>query len=108
MKKILLYHLAFIFSFSLQAQDVSIKAEYPSVVNAGEQFSVMWTVNSGGGEFAAPSFSGFMKLMGPQTSYSSSTQIINGKMSQQTSYSYVYYLQAVKEGKYVISPAEFT
>ena len=46
--------------------------------------------------------------MGPQTSYSSSTQIINGKMSNQTSYSYVYYLQAVKEGKYVISPATFT
>ena len=108
MKKILIYHLTILFSFSLWAQDISIKAEYPSVVNAGEQFSVMWTVNSGGGEFAAPSFNGFMKLIGPQTSYSSSTQIINGKISQQTSYSYVYYLQSVKEGRYVISPAEFT
>jgi hypothetical protein len=68
----------------------------------------MWTVNSGGGEFAAPSFNGFMKLLGPQTSYSSSTQIINGKMSHSTSYSYVYYLQSVKEGKYVIAPAGFT
>ncbi len=46
--------------------------------------------------------------MGPQTSYSSNTQIINGKVSNSTSYSYVYYLQAVKEGKYVIPPAEFT
>ncbi len=46
--------------------------------------------------------------MGPQTSYSSNTQIINGKMSNETSYSYVYYLQAVKEGKYVIPPATFT
>jgi hypothetical protein len=108
MRKILLYHLAIIFSFSLQAQDISIKAEYPSAVNAGEQFSVMWTVNTGGGEFAAPSFNGFMKLMGPQTSYSSSTQIINGKVSQETSYSYVYYLQSVKEGKFVIPPAVFT
>jgi hypothetical protein len=108
MKKILIYHLVLLFSFSLRAQDISIKAEYPSVVNAGEQFTVMWTVNSGGGEFAAPSFNGFMKLIGPQTSYSSSTQIINGKMSHSTSYSYVYYLQSVKEGKYVIAPAEFT
>ena len=73
--------MSFLLSFSLQAQDISVKAEYPSVVNAGEQFTVTWTVNSGGGEFAAPSFNGFMKLMGPQTSYSSSTQIINGKMS---------------------------
>jgi hypothetical protein len=107
MKKILIFHLAFLFSIALGGQDISIKAEFPSVVNAGQQFPVTWTVNSDGGQFAAPSFNGFMKLMGPQTSYSSSTQIINGKISHQTAYSYVYYLQAVKEGKYVISPAEY-
>jgi len=108
MKKALLYLLIFLISCSVSGQDVFVKAEYPSAVNTGEQFTVMWTVNSGGGEFTAPSFNGFYKLMGPQTSYSSSTQIINGKMSTQTSYSYVYYLQAVKEGKFVISPAIFT
>jgi len=107
MKKALLYQLIFLISYSLSAQDVFVKAEYPAAVNAGEQFTVMWTVNAGGGEFTAPSFNGFYKLMGPQTSFSSSTQIINGKMSAQTSYSYVYYLQAVKEGKFVIAPAVF-
>jgi hypothetical protein len=108
MKKALLYLLIFFISRSVSGQDVFIKAESPSAVNAGDQFTVMWTVNSGGGEFSAPAFNGFYKLMGPQTSYSSSTQIINGKMSNQTSYSYVYYLQAVKEGKFVIAPANFT
>jgi hypothetical protein len=108
MKKTLLYHLVLLVSISVSAQDIYVKAEYPAVVNNGEQFTVSWTVNSGGGEFSAPSFNGFYKLMGPQTSYSSSTQIINGKMSNSTSYSYVYYLQAVKEGKFVISPAVFT
>ena len=103
MKKALLYQLIFLISYTISGQDVYVKAEYPAVVNAGEQFTVMWTVNAGGGEFSAPSFNGFYKLMGPQTSYSSSTQIINGKMSNETSYSYVYYLQAVKEGKFVIS-----
>jgi len=107
MKKVLLYQLIFLISYSVSGQDVYVKAEYPAVVNVGEQFTVMWTVNAGGGEFSAPSFTGFYKLMGPQTSYSSSTQIINGKMSTSTSYSYVYYLQAVKEGKFVISPAVF-
>ena len=107
MKKIILYQLFFLISCSISAQDIYVKAECPSVVNAGDQFSVMWTVNAGGGEFSAPSFNGFYKLMGPQTSYSSSTQIINGKMSNSTSYSYVYYLQAVKEGKFVIAPALF-
>ena len=108
MKKIILYQLVFLISFSVRAQDISLQVEYPSIVTSGQQLSVMWTVNTGGGEFAAPSFNGFTKLMGPQTSYSSSTQIINGKMSQQTSYTYVYYLQAGNEGKYIISPAQFT
>jgi hypothetical protein len=108
MKKALLYLLIFFISHSVSGQDVYIKAQNPSVVNAGDQFTIMWTVNSGGGEFSSPAFNGFYKLMGPQTSYSSSTQIINGKMSNQTSYSYVYYLQAVKEGKFVIAPATFT
>ena len=107
MKKTILYLLFFIISYSVSGQDVFVKAEYPSTVNTGDQFTVMWTVNSGGGEFTAPSFEGFYKLMGPQTSYSSSTQIINGKMSNETSYSYVYYLQALKEGKFEIGPATF-
>jgi len=107
MKKTILYLLFFIISYSVSGQDVFVKAEYPAAVNTGDQFTVMWTVNSGGGEFTAPSFEGFYKVMGPQTSYSSSTSIINGKMSNETSYSYVYYLQALKEGKFEIGPATF-
>lgn len=90
------------------SQDITVEAQYPSVVEAGQQFSVSWTVNSGGGQFTAPSFQDFYKLMGPQTSYSSSTQIINGKMSHETSYTYTYYLQAMNEGVFVIAPATFT
>lgn len=112
MRKSTLYRFVLIISASLSlavsAQDVSVKVQYPPVVTTGQQFNITWTVNSGGGEFAAPSFSPFYKLMGPQTSYSSSTQIINGRMSQNTSYTYIYFLQAVSEGKYVIPPATFT
>lgn len=91
-----------------EGQDISVVADYPEVVRAGQQFSISWTINSGGGNFSEPSFEGFYKLMGPQTSYSSSTQIINGKISRETTYTYVYYLQALKEGKFVIPPATFT
>jgi hypothetical protein len=108
MKRALLYYIVFLISLTVTGQDVVLKVEYPSVVNAGQQFTVMYTVNAGGGEFTAPSFNGFYKLMGPQTSYSSSTQIINGRMSTQTSYSYVYYLKALNEGKFAIPPARFT
>lgn len=108
MKKVLLYNVFFLLSLAINSQDIIVNVDYPSVVSEGQQFSVSWTVNAGGGEFSAPSFMGFNKLMGPQTSYSSSTQIINGKMSQETSYTYVYYLQTIKEGKFVIPPAKFT
>jgi hypothetical protein len=107
MKRLLTY-LLFLFLFlTVKSQDVSVQVEYPSVVQAGQQFTISWTVNTGGGDFIAPSFEGFYKLMGPQTSYSSSTQIINGRMTNETFYSYVYYLQAVQEGKFVIPPATY-
>ncbi len=96
-----------IITSSLKGQDISVVADYPTVVRVGEQFTISFTINSGGGEFSAPPFDGFYKLMGPQTSYSSSTQIINGKITRETNYSYVYYLQAVKTGKFVLAPAEF-
>jgi hypothetical protein len=107
MKKTISYQFFLLVSFSLASQDVYLKVEYPSFVEAGKQFSIMWTVNSTGGEFSAPPFTGFYKLMGPQTSQSSQTQIINGRMSQQTSSTYLYFLQALNEGKYVINPAVF-
>ena len=91
-----------------EGQDISVTADYPEVVQAGEQFMVSWTINSGGGEFSEPSFAGFYKLMGPQTSYSSSTQMIGSKITRETTYTYVYYLQALKEGKFVIPPASIS
>jgi hypothetical protein len=108
MKKRIVSIFLIFFPLIVNGQDITVQAEYPSVVEAGQQFTVSWTVNEGGGEFSTPPFDGFNKLMGPQTSYSSSTQYINGKMSHQTTYSYVYYLQALQAGKYEIKPATFT
>jgi hypothetical protein len=108
MKKTLIF-LFTIYALSLSAQDVSVEARCPSTVNAGQQFSVTWTVStSTGGEFTPPSLNPFNVLAGPMSSYSSSTQIINGRRTQSTSYAYVYYLQASQAGKFVIPPAVFT
>jgi hypothetical protein len=90
------------------AQDISFLTEFPSVVEAGQQFSIMWKINDGPGKFTAPPFEGFYKLMGPQQSSSEYTGLIGGKVTREKSYTYVYYLQALKEGKYVIPPAQFT
>jgi hypothetical protein len=108
LKKYILVFLAASLPYLAAGQDISLTADYPGVVNAGQQFTVTWNVNTGDGQFAAPSFNGFYKLMGPQTSFSSNTQIINGKISRSSSYSYTYYLQALKEGKFVIPPATLT
>ena len=100
--------LLFLLPAKAIGQDIKIISDYPEVVRAGEQFTISWTINSGGGEFAAPAFTGFYKLMGPQTSYSSSTQMINGKVTRSTTYTYTYYVQAVGAGKFVLPPAVFT
>jgi hypothetical protein len=108
MKKAFIYILFFLIVQATAAQDIELTIDHPSVVSAGQSFSVVYNVNAGGGEFTVPSFTGFSKLMGPQTSYSQSTQVVNGKISRQTSYSYTYYLQALKTGNFVIAPAVFT
>jgi BatD DUF11 like domain len=97
-----------ILTLGATGQDISITADYPETVNVGQQFTITWKVNTGDGQFNAPAFTGFYKLVGPQTSYSSSTQIINGKITSESSYSYTYYIQALKEGKYVLGPAKLT
>ncbi len=107
-RTIILTIVLLILHLCTEGQEISVVADYPEVVRNGQQFSVSWTINSGGGDFSEPPFAGFYKLMGPQTSYSSSTQIINGKISRETKYTYIYYLQALNEGKYVIPPATFT
>ncbi len=108
MKRTILYQLLILVSLAISGQEISVRVEYPSVVEAGQQFNVSWTVNAGGGEFSAPAFTGFYKLIGPQTSYSSNTQILNGKVSREISYTYTYFLQAINEGKFVLPPAKFT
>lgn len=90
------------------AQDITVKAEYPPVVTAGQQFILSYTVNAGGGELTVPSFAGFNKIMGPQTSYSQSTQIVNGRITRQVTNTYIYYLMATREGEFEIPPAKFT
>lgn len=104
MKKYFGYITLFILSVNLQAQDVELKAQYPPVVTEGEQFAISWNANASGGEFSAPDFSGFYKLAGPQTSHSESMQIINGKVTRATSDTYVYYLQAMTAGRFVLGP----
>ena len=91
---------------SVVAQNVTMTAEAPSEVEAGEQFRVRYTVNTqDANNFTAPDFRGFEVIYGPATSRQSSIQIINGRTSQSASVTFTYVLLASKPGSYTINPA---
>lgn len=73
-----------------------------SAVDVGEQFEISFSLNTTGKNFRPPTFIDFNVLMGPNQS--TQMQIINGSVSQTSSYTYV--LQAVKEGTFKIGSAE--
>lgn len=109
MRKLLLIFLSgILLPQALLSQEISIKVDHPGVVAVGEQLRIVWTVNTSGGDFSPPLFDGFYKMSGPNVSYSQSTRIENGRRTSETSYSYVFYLQALKEGKYAIPGATYS
>jgi hypothetical protein len=106
MKKILFSILTiFLISSSVFAEEIKFTASAPNVVEIGEQFRLTYSLNSKGKDIQIPSLDGFRVLMGPSTSSSMSTQIINGKVTSSSSYSYTYVLLAEKEGKFTLKPA---
>ncbi len=88
------------------ADQYYIKASAPATVTMGQQFRVVFEMNTRQGQFVPPDFSDFDILMGPSTSYSQSTQIINGKISSHVSYTYTYVLQPRAVGEFTLGPAK--
>ena len=101
MKKNLLFLVLILKSFVIDAQTVFTASVNKNKVGVNEQFSLTFTVNDSGEKFQAPIFSDFTVLSGPSTS--SSTTIINGKVSKENSYT--YYLRAKKVGLFTIGSA---
>ncbi|MBC8004297.1 MAG: protein BatD [Verrucomicrobia bacterium] len=91
--------------YGAMADNVRFTMEAPEAVAVGDQFRLSFTLNESGSDLQLPDLSNFDVLMGPSTSQSSSIQIINGKTSQSTSFSYIFVLRAKKEGKFTIRPA---
>jgi hypothetical protein len=91
------------FSYS---QDIQVTAAAKSFVTVGEQFRLVYALNAKATSLKPPAMDNFAILMGPSTSSSSSVQIINGQVTQSISYSYSFILQATKEGKFILDPAE--
>ncbi|MDZ7741412.1 MAG: BatD family protein [Bacteroidota bacterium] len=84
------------------AQDIEFTASAKSVVQEGERFRLVFSLNANGSNFNPPDFENFRLIAGPSPSTSSSFQNINGQISQSVTQSYTYYIQAVKAGTFEI------
>ncbi len=91
----------------IYADDIKFTASGPDAVAVGDQFRLTYTVTTQKiKDFRAPSsIDGFDVLMGPSRSTQSSTQIINGNVTQTSSVTYTYILMALKEGNFSIPAA---
>jgi hypothetical protein len=90
-----------VFCISSWAQ-VTCTASAPSEVGVGQAFRYQVVLNEKPSKILSTGFSNFDVLNGPSQGYSSSTSIVNGKMTQSSSYSYTYTLAAKKEGQFTI------
>lgn len=92
-------------SLQVQAQQIQFTASAKSVVAVGERFQLQYKINAEGTGFKGPNIVDFNVLTGPNTSTSSSVQIIGGQVTREVSYTYTYVLAATKEGTFTIPPA---
>ena len=92
---------------SLYAQ-FSCRVETRSEVSVGEYFSLKFVLNEKPSAAPRLNLQNFSVVNGPSISSSSSTSIINGKVTSEHSYTYSYTLIAQKEGTFTIPSVTFT
>ena len=105
--KQLLILITFIVSqgFAFAGDDIRLVGTGKQVVKLGDRFRIVYELNADGRSFGQPNFGKFQVLSGPNTSSSTSIQIINGNYQQAYSQTYTFVVQANQEGKYTIPPA---
>lgn len=90
-----------------QNKEIRMTATAPKVVETGEYFRLSYVVNGKGTAFNGPKLNSFL-FSGPMLSTNQSTQIIGGKVSQTSSYSYNYTVHAKQTGTFTIPSATVT
>ena len=91
----------------IQAQTLKVAADKnPAIV--GEQILVQYSIDTKAENFKSPNFNGLQVLSGPNPSTQSSYTFVNGKSQSSNSTTYSFYLKAIKEGTYNITPATIT
>lgn len=92
--------------FTGSAQEINFIANADRVMRAGEQFQLVYSVDHSIDEFTPPDFKEFRYLGGPMQSSSTSINMVNGKTTRVSNYTFTYYLQAPSNpGTYRIEAA---
>lgn len=87
----------------------TIKVQAPNLVKADEQFNVAFIFeDSNPKDFVWDCGDDFQVVWGPQRGSSSSTSIVNGKVSKSSRITYTYVLMPVKEGVFNLPAAQAT
>ena len=96
--------LLLLFVFLGKAQELKVSCNKNPALT-GEQILIQYTIEGQASNFQAPNFNGLKVLSGPNPSTQSSISIINGKRESSRTTTYSFYIQAIKEGIFNISPA---
>ena len=100
-----LFLVFFISSLTISSYAQSCKATAPERVAVGQNFNYSIVLDEKATQILAVALDQFSVLAGPNQSFSSSTSYINGQVTQSTTYTYSYTLQAKKTGTFTIAGA---
>jgi hypothetical protein len=106
-RTLITYSFLFIIAISTHAENTRFVMSAPNAVETGKQFRLSFSINERGTNLRLPPglTDNFDVLMGPSTGQSTSIRTINGRTTQEISYSYTYILRAKKEGSFEIRSA---
>lgn len=91
------------------ADDISFQARANrSQIRVSEAFRVEYICSGGKGTNLSVDLSSFLRMSGPNTSSSTSISMVNGKVTNNSTYTYSYVLMAEKTGTFTIPPATIT
>lgn len=82
-----------------------IKVEVQPVVQMGDQFKIVFTMNEKPSSFEWEPSESFKLVWGPQQGSSTSISMINGKTTRQSTYTYTYIIIAQQEGTWTLPAA---
>lgn len=106
-QKLIIYLTLFFAVEMANAEQTRFVMSAPTAVEMGKQFRLSFTLNEQGSNLKLPPGieNNFDILMGPSTGKSISMTTINGRTTQEITYSFTYILRPKKEGTFELRPA---